>query len=209
MTPPLTRTERGSGRLLALTHVILIGCSPVAVQVILALSPGLTTCRFGSSRICGGSAHKVAKFQMYGLYQSSDVVCVLLWFSSLRQPYHGTVPWECTITPQLWILLYTACPETNMCLLLGILQSIMPKEAALQCQTCRLVITLKKLQYLLEILQFWRWTHIIAPGKITTWFPRVRLEVGGKGFSYFKPTQYNNISFSLKTLKLNNFKLKF
>lgn len=76
MTPPLTRTERGSGRLLALTHVILIGCSPVAVQVILALSPGLTTCRFGSSRICGGSAHKVAKFQMYGLYQSSDLVCV-------------------------------------------------------------------------------------------------------------------------------------
>lgn len=76
MTPPLTRTERGSGRLLALTHVILMGCSPVAVQVIFALSPGLTTCRFGSSLICGGSAQK-----KYKIFRCTDKIKALILFA--------------------------------------------------------------------------------------------------------------------------------
>jgi len=86
----------------------------------------------------------------------------------------------------------------------------LPMEATCRLQTCCLinrVLANQEPQYLAERLPY---RGDVAARSTRhddlLHFPRVRLEVGRRGFSYFGPTLYNRLPGDLKRLRGNNFK---
>jgi hypothetical protein len=75
-------TDGGKGLLSILNQLIVIGCSPVAIQFIVTTSPLLTVCRTGSNWSCGGEARIICKTVV------SSICCI---FSSLKNSWFGSV----------------------------------------------------------------------------------------------------------------------
>uniref|UniRef100_A0A1B6LWV1 Uncharacterized protein n=2 Tax=Graphocephala atropunctata TaxID=36148 RepID=A0A1B6LWV1_9HEMI len=90
--------------------------------------------------------------------------------------------------------------------------NMLPMKTVCRALTCCLVhrvLTLGEPQYLVDRLPSrGEVAHRSTRQEGQLHFPRVRLEIGRKGFSYFGPKLYNDLPCSLKTLNVNSFKDK-